>query len=393
MCDTYVALAPATKDGSVIFGKNSDRTQDEIQLITYAPRTTYSKGDELKCTNISIPQVSETAAIILSQPWWIWGAEMGANESGVVIGNEAVMTKEPLEKAGLLGMDILRLGLERSKNSKEALQITTELLEQFGQGGAHQKKGTNYHNTYIIADFNEAYILETAGKWWVAEKVKEFRSISNDLSIRGKGDLRRDGIVEYAIEKGYCKDDNDFDFAVSFGSPQPLPSYMNCSMGQLSKKKGEITPEIMMNFLKEHDGNICRHKRNDLTAGSQVSHLRKDKKSVHWFTGSMLTCLSIFKPYAFPIKEQRVLDSKAYNEVNNSWYWIKHADFVKQFIRNPTKENPERADLQLKITKIQSDLYNQIVELNQFDGSDNVFIDKINTINNLAWRESEKLIK
>ena len=102
MCDTFVSLATASKDNNVIFGKNSDRLEDEAQLITYSPRIKYSKGEEVKCTYITIPQVSETAAILMSQPYWMWGAEIGVNEYGVAIGNEAVATKEPIRDTGLL---------------------------------------------------------------------------------------------------------------------------------------------------------------------------------------------------------------------------------------------------------------------------------------------------
>ena len=56
--------------------------------------------------------MSETHAVILSKPSWMWGAEMGANERGVVIGNEAVWSRcsDPDYDAvpRLLGMDLLR---------------------------------------------------------------------------------------------------------------------------------------------------------------------------------------------------------------------------------------------------------------------------------------------
>ena len=55
MCDTLVALGNSTKDGCVLFGKNSDRPSNEVQIITYTPRTKYSMGEEVKCTYISIP--------------------------------------------------------------------------------------------------------------------------------------------------------------------------------------------------------------------------------------------------------------------------------------------------------------------------------------------------
>ena len=126
MCDTLVALGNSTEDGNVVFGKNSDRPQTEAQLITYNPRSHYQKGEDVKCSYISIPQVSETAAVYMSQPFWMFGCEMGSNEYGVVIGNEAVYSKEEYHESWLLGMDLLRLGLERGKSAKDRHQSPTD---------------------------------------------------------------------------------------------------------------------------------------------------------------------------------------------------------------------------------------------------------------------------
>ncbi|MGQ4873201.1 MAG: C69 family dipeptidase [Promethearchaeia archaeon] len=400
MCDTYIALSNSTKDGSVIFGKNSDRISNEIQLITYNPRKRYSKGEEVRCTYISIPQVSETYAVLLSQPYWIWGAEMGVNEYGVVIGNEAVATKEPLKETGLLGMDLLRLGLERAKTAKEALNVITDLLEKYGQGGAHNQKGLNYHNSMIIADLKEAYVLEMAGEWWIAEIVRDVRSISNNISIRGKGDLRREGIIQHAIEKGYCKDDDDFDFKMIFAAsplPEefPLDSRDGCSLNQLNSNKGEITPEMMMNFLREHEIGICMHGRGNRSVGSQVSHLREGKTSIHWFTGSTIPCLSIFKPYCFPPDEQTILEAKIYDEINPEWFWVRHDKFVKPFAKNPKKDIPERNEYYKKLQSVESDIIERVKSAisKEENLSEEEFINEIIKINKFAWEKAEELIK
>ena len=65
----------------------------------------------LQCTYIEIDEVGHTHSVILSKPSWMWGAEMGANEHGVCIGNEAIWTrlnsKEDIDEK-LLGMDLVR---------------------------------------------------------------------------------------------------------------------------------------------------------------------------------------------------------------------------------------------------------------------------------------------
>ncbi|MFX1595608.1 MAG: peptidase C69 [Promethearchaeota archaeon] len=388
MCDTLVALGNSTIDGSVIFGKNSDRPYDEVQLITYSPRTRYSKGDSVKCTYLTIPQVHETIAVILSQPWWIWGAEMGANEYGVVIGNEAVYTYEPLRNRGLLGMDLLRLGLERGKTAEESLKIIIDLLEKFGQGGgcAYDDPSWKYHNSFIIADTKEAYVLETADKWWIIEKVKDVRSISNGISIRGKGEQRKKGIIQHAIEQGYCKDDDDFDFAMTFSdsliSSIPTPYSREGKATILLKENiGKITPKLMMEFLREHQVGICMHGSFEST-GSQVSHLRWGKKAIHWLTGTTLPCISIYKPYIFPIEGQKYYNPAPYPIIDRNWFWFKHSN------SKPINKRKELKNIENSIISNINDLVFQEDNL-----SEEEFMEKLKSINLQAWNNSYEMLK
>jgi len=137
MCDTCGIGPELTGSGISIFGKNSDREPDETQLVVSVPAKHYGAKEELGCTYISIPQVEATFAIVLSKPFWLWGAEMGVNEKGVAIGNEALFTKVRQEKSpGLIGMDLLRLTLERGASADEAAQVIISLLKKYGQAGA-----------------------------------------------------------------------------------------------------------------------------------------------------------------------------------------------------------------------------------------------------------------
>ena len=194
-------------DGSVIFGKNSDREPNEPQAVVFIPRAKHPPGRVVHCTYVDVPQVEETYGILLSKPSWLWGGEMGANEHGLVIGNTAVFTRMDYNTGpGLIGMDFLRLALERTTTASAALELITTLLDQYGQGGnngfAHE---LFYHNSFLICDPREAWVLETSGRQWAAKRVQEIGATSNTLTIETDYDLASAGLLSYALAKGWCK--------------------------------------------------------------------------------------------------------------------------------------------------------------------------------------------
>jgi secernin len=324
MCDTIVALGNATKDGSVLFAKNSDREPNEAHEVVVFPRQAHAEGSLLRCTYIEIPQVPETNAVLLSKPFWMWGAEMGANEHGVAIGNEAVFTKIPYEKGpALTGMDLLRLALERASSAREAMVVITGLLEQYGQGGnGGFTHPFYYHNSFLLADPGEAWVLETAAKQWAAERVKSVRSISNAITIGSEWDLASDGLVDYAVERGWCKNRQDFNFARCY-SDKLITHFSDararqCRSTDLLKPLGEqqaVTLQDMIQTLRDHGTDtkpnlalrqsltgcdVCMHAgfgpiRVSQSTGSMVSHLASGLQT-HWVTATSAPCLSIFKP-------------------------------------------------------------------------------------------------
>jgi secernin len=305
MCDTFVALPDATVDRSVIFGKNSDRPAGEIQDVVTFPAQTYPKGQRLQCTYIEIPQVEHTYGVILSKPRWMWGAEMGANECGVVIGNEAVWTTQPCQATGLLGMDLVRLGLERGETALAALKVIINLLQQYGQGGnCAEHFSFTYHNSFLIADCQEAWVLETAGKYWVAERIPEgTRAISNNLSIRGKGDLQHPDVMADAIATGLCSSEASFDFAQMFsegGVEDAVSPYSRegrvRSLCQLHQ--GKFAIDTAKSILRDHQGHICMHGDFE-TRGSQISRL-SSQPGEHWFIARPFPCQQNYKLMTFP---------------------------------------------------------------------------------------------
>nr|XP_020452058.1 secernin-3 [Monopterus albus]XP_020452059.1 secernin-3 [Monopterus albus]XP_020452060.1 secernin-3 [Monopterus albus]XP_020452061.1 secernin-3 [Monopterus albus] len=308
-CDTFVALPPSTEGQRIIFGKNSDRPCDEVQEVVYFPARNYDAGEKLECTYIEIEQVAHTYAVVLSKPAWLWGAEMGANEHQVCIGNEAVWGRESADgDEALLGMDLVRLGLERADTAEKAVNVITGLLEKYGQGGSCTEDECyfTYHNSFLISDRKEAWLLDTSGKYWAAERVESgYRNISNQYGITTKIDREHPEMRGYAQSKGWWDGTSQFNFATvySFTTTARIEAagsryYEGKKM--LEKNNGHITAETMMDILRDKDSSI-NMEGMFMTTGSMVSVIPTNPAlpGVHYFTATPDPERSVFKPFVF----------------------------------------------------------------------------------------------
>jgi secernin len=168
----------------MVFAKNSDRPYGEVQLaVPFGRRAT--AGGILRTQYLSIGDTGAYAAL-LSCPTWLWGAEHGVNEHGVAIGNEKVATvhQAAAAKPALIGMDLVRLGLERGRTATEALDVMTDLLATHGQGGlADATRAEAYDSSFLIADPGQAFILDTSGSDFAAAPAPSGAALSNRLSV------------------------------------------------------------------------------------------------------------------------------------------------------------------------------------------------------------------
>jgi len=180
---------------------------------------------------------------------------MGANDAGVVGGNEAVFTRFAVPKVGVTGMDLLRLALEQ---------------------------------------------------------VRGVRTISNALSI-GVPDEVHAGAADEARRRGWLSRGETFEFAKCFGSPlyRHLTGGWQRQACTTKSLDGASDARAVMRTLRNHRGahpaeglrleSPCSHASWEPTrhAGQTTSSMASELSSSgarHWMTGTSSPCLSVFRP-------------------------------------------------------------------------------------------------
>ncbi len=350
-CDTMLVSSSRSRYGKNILAKNSDRPTGEPQPLCFYEGKEYAAGERVQTTHIAIPQASKTYAVVGSRPYWIWGFEMGYNEKGVVIGNEAEGSRMDAEtEDGILGMDLLRLGLERAATAREAITVITQLLETYGQkANANPLTYRTYENSFLIADSEECWILETAGRQWAARQVTTMQGISNCYTIRQDADMLSENAEKIAREKRWLAPDEPFDFAKAYsgrlvGQPFGVPRFRR--LNKLLAQKDCHDFASLSQILRDHFDDeliaprfgetagtfmsICMHMRDWAESETSASLLARCDDTIGIIAryAPVQPCLSAYVPvYMTTLPEKLQRADKLFDE-NSLWWQVKRLSLL-----------------------------------------------------------------
>jgi len=159
-CTNFIVGKKASKDGSVICSYSAD-SYGMFQGLCHYPATKHQKGDMRKIydwdTNKYYGEIAEA-----EETYNVIG---NINEWQVTIGETTFGGREEMvDTTGILDYgSLIYIALQRSKTAREAIDVMTSLVEQYGYNSEGE--------TFTICDPNEAWIMEMMGAW-VPDSVK-----------------------------------------------------------------------------------------------------------------------------------------------------------------------------------------------------------------------------
>ena len=178
-------------------------------------------------------------------------------------------------------------------------------MAEFGQGGicGYEDKRMAYHNSFIIADPRQGWVLETAGHLWAALKISDFYAISNGLTIGEHFDACHPELIETARRKGWLKKGQAFHFARCYSdwfytTFSASRRRRDRSRNLIQACKGSMDVLSAFRILRDHQeldyqpgshflgDRICAHAANkparhaSQTTGSLVAHLKPGGQNI-----------------------------------------------------------------------------------------------------------------
>jgi secernin len=263
-CHAVVALARAAVDGQTLFGQKSGTPAGQYPPLCRTPGRACAPDEKVRTQFLELPQARQTHTVLGCQPDGCWGYEYGINEHQVGMGCVTLPVTVKCDGPTLLGTDLIRLTLERSRTALQAVDHLTNLVERYGQGafpGCPAEADCDH--ALLVVDPTEAYAVETAGHYWVYQEVQEVRAVSNVRVIRQDWDRISQGLASYAISQGWWADDGSkLDFVGALGEDPvkhgPALRRWGQATLQLMEQNGHIDTAFMRHLLSDQLEEISR---------------------------------------------------------------------------------------------------------------------------------------
>ena len=321
-CSHVIIGKDATADGSVIHGHTEDLGENVCAHLHFYPRMEHMPGEVIHFAWEDVPQVPVTYAYSANEAyaWEVYSGFPfdGMNEYGVSMGCNSISSKVPSlpPNTGLSLSEVIQLVFERSKTAREAVDVIAWAVETYGVSVWGDC-------SYLLADANEGWLVETAKRHWVALRCPDDGAIfyANQMKIETEWDLACDDLIDYAIAMGWYDpaSGEPFNFRETYGTNLGSPRNVmreERERALLEPKLGSITVQDVMSVLRDHyegteyyfyppHGNppevrnpwrtICSR----TTQAPHVWHLRSympvDIGCVMWYCMSS-ACISVFTP-------------------------------------------------------------------------------------------------
>lgn len=146
------------------------------------------------------------------------------NEHGLTIAESTWGGRPELEGSGLIDYgSLIYITLQRAKTAREAVDVMTELVDEYGYASSGE--------SFSIADPNEVWIMELIGKGkadkgavWVARRVPEGHisghanhSRIHQFPLNDPNTLYSKDVIDFARQQGYYTGkDKDFSFSRAY---------------------------------------------------------------------------------------------------------------------------------------------------------------------------------
>ncbi|OQA38412.1 MAG: Dipeptidase [Acidobacteria bacterium ADurb.Bin340] len=219
-CTNILVTKGATRHGATLL-TYSDDSHHRYGELFFRPRMKHAPG----ALREVIDWGSGAFRGRIPEPLETYRRVGNLNEFQVAIGETTFGGRPELAGSGMLDYgSLIYIALERAKTAREAIQVITSLVAEFGYGSDGE--------SLSICDPNEAWILEIMGKGkadkgavWVAVRLPDgtMSAHANQARIRQfplndpANALYSPDVIRFAREKGYFKGaDKDFSFCQAY---------------------------------------------------------------------------------------------------------------------------------------------------------------------------------